>query len=52
MQKELPEVPSMCTNVQFSEMAQTGNTLPPESRGWGRTWTVDKEPEKVAQDGN
>lgn len=33
MQKELPEVPNMCTNIQFSGMVQTGNKLPPESRG-------------------
>lgn len=52
MQKELPEVPSMCTNIQFSAMAQTGNKLPPENRGWERTWTVDREPDGGAQDDN
>lgn len=28
----LPEGPSMCTNIRFSAMAQTGNRPPPESR--------------------
>ena len=46
----LPEVPSTCTNIRFSVMAQTGNRPPPESRDWGRTWTAGREPERGAED--
>lgn len=46
----LPEVPSMCTNIQFSAMARTGNRPPPESRDWGRTWTAGREPEREKED--
>lgn len=40
----------MYTNIQFWAMAQTGNKLQPESRDWGRTWTVGREPEREAQE--
>lgn len=43
----LPEGPSMCTNILFSVMVQIGSRPPPGSRGWGRTWTVDRGPEKT-----
>lgn len=52
LHKELPKAPSMCTNIRFSVTAQTGNKLPPESRGWERTWTVGREPERGTQDHN